>query len=109
MPLADLNQGRAKAWWTFNGTGTIAVRDAFNVASLTDIGTGSYTINTSISMLNINFSIFTTGDSTTATSLLAYSRAGLANRTSNAITIGNLNSSITSVDGDYCQGGVLGD
>jgi len=37
--------GSAKAWVNFNGTGTIATRDSFNVASLTDNGTGNYTVN----------------------------------------------------------------
>lgn len=35
----------AKAWVNFNGTGTIAARDSFNVASLTDNGVGQYTVN----------------------------------------------------------------
>lgn len=37
--------GSAKAWVNFNGTGTIAARDSLNVSSLTDNGTGSYTVN----------------------------------------------------------------
>ncbi|MCC6479998.1 MAG: hypothetical protein IT552_12410, partial [Sphingomonadaceae bacterium] len=35
----------AKAWVNFNGTGTVAIRDSFNVSSITDNGTGDYTIN----------------------------------------------------------------
>ena len=41
----NLVQGLAKAWVNFNGTGTIAARDSFNVASLTDTATGNYTVN----------------------------------------------------------------
>ncbi len=37
--------GSAKAWVNFNGSGTIAVRNSLNVASLTDNGTGDYTVN----------------------------------------------------------------
>lgn len=37
--------GVAAAWVNFNGTGTIAARDSVNVASLTDNGTGDYTVN----------------------------------------------------------------
>lgn len=37
--------GSAKAWVNFNGTGTIAARDSFNVSSLTDIGTGNYRLS----------------------------------------------------------------
>jgi len=38
-------RGIAKAWVNFNGTGTIAARDSENVSSLTDNGTGNYTVN----------------------------------------------------------------
>ena len=37
--------GSAKAWCYLNGTGTIAVVSSLNTSSLTDIGTGDYTIN----------------------------------------------------------------
>lgn len=34
-----------RAWVNFNGTGTVAIRAANNVSSITDAGTGTYTIN----------------------------------------------------------------
>jgi hypothetical protein len=37
--------GSAKAWVNFNGTGTIAARDSLNLSSLTDNGTGDYSVN----------------------------------------------------------------
>ena len=40
----EIAQGRAKAWVNFNGTGTIAIRDSFNVSSITDNGTGTTTV-----------------------------------------------------------------
>ena len=45
----------AKAWVNFNGTGTVAIRDDFNVSSITDNGTGDYTINFSTAMPNANY------------------------------------------------------
>jgi len=33
-----------KGWINFNGTGSIAIRDSFNVTSITDNGTGDYTV-----------------------------------------------------------------
>lgn len=45
VPTATVVNGSAKAWVNLNGTGTIAARDSFNVASLTDNGTGNYSIN----------------------------------------------------------------
>jgi len=40
----EIIQG-ATAWVNFNGTGTVAIRDSFNVSSITDTGTGYYTVN----------------------------------------------------------------
>ena len=52
----NLQQGLAKCWVNFNGTGTIASRDSFNIASLTDTGTGHYDPNFSNNMSNNDFS-----------------------------------------------------
>tara|TARA_R100000152_G_C6692790_1_gene124018 strand:+ start:241 stop:618 length:378 start_codon:yes stop_codon:yes gene_type:complete len=59
----QINQGRAKAWVNFNGTGTVAIRDNFNVSSITDSGTGVYTANFSSAMSNANYaSVVSTGN-----------------------------------------------
>ena len=51
-------QGIAKAWVNFDGSGTLAVRDSFNVDSVTDNGTGDYTVNfTSGALSNANYAI----------------------------------------------------
>ena len=39
----QLQQGLAKAWGRFTGTGTPAYDDSFNLGSITDNGTGNYT------------------------------------------------------------------
>ena len=39
----NLQQGLAKAWVNTNATSTAAIRDSFNVASMTDNGTGDQT------------------------------------------------------------------
>ena len=46
----------AKAWVNFNGTGTVAIRAAGNVSSITDNGTGDYTVNFTVAMTDINYS-----------------------------------------------------
>lgn len=46
----------AKAWVNFNGTGAVAVRDSGNVSSITDNGTGDYTVNFSTSLSSANYS-----------------------------------------------------
>jgi hypothetical protein len=35
----------AKAWINFNGTGTISIRDSYNISGISDNGTGDYTID----------------------------------------------------------------
>lgn len=40
-----LYPGSARAWVIFDGTGTVAISKSFNVASVTDLGTGQYRIN----------------------------------------------------------------
>lgn len=48
--------GVAKAWVNFDGTGTVRIRGAFNVSSITDNGTGAYTVNFTVAMPDVNFS-----------------------------------------------------
>ena len=59
-------RGIAKAWVNFNGTGTIAARDSENVSSLTDNGTGDYTVSYSNSFSSANYQIATSANNTTA-------------------------------------------
>ena len=52
--------GAAKAWVNFNGEGTVAIRQAFNVSSITDNGTGDYTVNFTTAMADANYAVFVT-------------------------------------------------
>jgi len=45
------------AWVNFDGTGTVAIRASYNVSSITDNGTGDYTVNFTTAMPDVNFSI----------------------------------------------------
>lgn len=45
-----------KAWVNFDGTGTVAIQADGNVASITDNGTGNYTVNFSSSIADANYS-----------------------------------------------------
>lgn len=44
-----------RAWVNFNGTGTVAIRAAFNVSSVTDNGVGSYTVNFTAALPDTNY------------------------------------------------------
>lgn len=57
VPVATVVDGSAKAWVNFNGTGTVAIRAAFNVSSITDNGTGDYTANFTSAISDSNYCI----------------------------------------------------
>ena len=65
VPVNTVVNGTAKAWVNFNGTGTVAIRQAFNVTSITDNGVGDYTVNFTNAMADANYSILATGQSST--------------------------------------------
>ncbi|CAB4139970.1 hypothetical protein UFOVP397_6 [uncultured Caudovirales phage] len=44
-----------RAWVNFNGTGTVAIRASGNVSSITDNGTGDYTVNFTNAMPDANY------------------------------------------------------
>jgi hypothetical protein len=47
----------ARAWVNFNGTGTVAIRASGNVTSITDNGTGDYTVNFTTAMPDANYTV----------------------------------------------------
>lgn len=53
-------QQACKAWVNFNGTGTVAIRESFNVSSITDNGTGDYTINFTNAFADTNYNFVST-------------------------------------------------
>jgi hypothetical protein len=63
----NLQQGLAKSWINFNGTGTIAITDSFNMTSITDNGTGDYTVTIANDMNAGNYAVATAGRQTTDT------------------------------------------
>ena len=50
--------GLCKAWVNFNGTGTVAIRASYNVSSITDNGTGDYTVNLTTAAADTNYAAF---------------------------------------------------
>lgn len=64
----------AKAWVNFDGTGTVAISDDFNVTSITDNGTANYTINFTNSMGNANYVVVVSTYMAASNSFAAYER-----------------------------------
>jgi len=48
-----------RAWVNFDGTGTVAIRASGNVSSITDNGTGDYTVNFTTAMPDANYALST--------------------------------------------------
>lgn len=44
-----------RAWVNFNGIGTVSIRAAFNVSSITDNAAGDYTVNFATAMSDVNY------------------------------------------------------
>ena len=57
VPVSTVVDGSAKAWVNFNGTGTVAIRASFNVSSITDNGSGYYTVNFTTSLSDANYAV----------------------------------------------------
>lgn len=51
------NDKVATAWVNFDGTGVVSIRDSFNVSSITDNGTGDYTVNFASALADSNYCI----------------------------------------------------
>ena len=67
VPSDTIVSGTAKAWVNFNGSGVIAIRRSFNVTSLTDNGTGNYSVNFTTAMVDADYCVSTTCSNTGAT------------------------------------------
>jgi len=73
----------ARAWVNFNGTGTVAIRASGNVSSITDNGTGNYTVNFTTAMSDANYAVNITSDS--AANNNGYNRTATTNTASAAV------------------------
>jgi hypothetical protein len=62
----------ARAWVNFDGTGTVSIRAAVNVSSITDSGTGNYRVNFTTAMTDNRYAIsgILAGDSDAAAGIL---------------------------------------
>ena len=72
-----------RAWVNFNGTGTVAIRASGNVTSITDNGTGDYTVNFTTAMPDANYATNVTPQATAVnTGLMGCLRHSVAPTTS---------------------------
>jgi hypothetical protein len=60
IPTVKSQQLIPTAWVNFNGTGTVAIRDSEGVSSITDNSTGTYSVNFTTTMADVNYSTVAT-------------------------------------------------
>jgi len=94
-----------RAWVNFNGTGTVAIRDSGNVSSITDNGTGDYTVNFTTAMPDVNYNVNglsqydQTNNALGSGVFLAISRFAAALSTGSVRVINNVGNNVTLYDG----------
>jgi hypothetical protein len=88
----------AKAWVNFNGTGTVAIRDSYNVSSITDIATGEYYVNYSTAFSNANYCAVATAGRSSANNPLAWFYIAGSNKSTTRLQVEAINTSNTYID-----------
>ena len=86
----------SKAWVNFNGTGTVAIRADGNVSSITDNGTGDYTVTFSNAIVDANYVTAGSGGGTSRSYL--FNKEGLSAPTTAAVRVRTLTPGISVND-----------
>lgn len=89
-----------RAWVNFNGTGTVAIRASGNVSSITDNGTGDYTVNFTTAMQDANYSTNAFGSvSTSAVAIVSGPITSTPSAT--AFRFKSYNASVVTSDAEF--------
>lgn len=92
----------ARAWVNFNGTGTVAIRASGNVSSITDNGTGIYTVNFTTSMPDANYAAGIVSNQI-QNAIRSSSVWGGSNPNTSGLDIVIRNGGGTNTDPEYCM------
>ena len=96
-----VNAAHCRVWVNFNGTGTVAINAQFNVSSITDNGTGDYTVNFSNALADANYVTGTIGNPGYSFITAIYDSAALP--TASALRITTRTSAFSVTDNPYTQ------
>ena len=98
----DTSNRVAKAWVNFEGTDTSNIRGSYNVSSISDRGTGLFTVNFSTAMTDANYAVNATSGHGSDTATTATARTGgTISTTACHICTGYRSSSSVLADMDY--------
>lgn len=87
-----------RAWVNFNGTGTVAIRASGNVSSITDNGTGNYTVNFTTAMPDANYSAVALSNEAASGSGTGVTARATGTATSSAFSVETVNFSAGRFD-----------
>jgi hypothetical protein len=76
-----------RAWVNFNGTGTVAIRASGNVTSITDNGTGTYTVNFTTAMPDANYAVSAFARRSTTSAPVYVGQGSTQTQTASAVQI----------------------
>ncbi len=86
-----------RAWVNFNGTGTVAIRASGNVSSITDNGTGLYTVNFTTAMPDANYAVVIYNNAESGTGQISFNNqfmGGAGARGTSSVSVASYNTSV---------------
>lgn len=101
--------GVAKAWVNFNGTGTVAIRRAYNVTSITDNGTGAYTLNFTTAFSDANYCVIGQSSISLASNGAYFQAPYNTTPSTTACRVQTMTPAGTATDCEWVQAAVFGD
>lgn len=104
VDVQNLASKVARAWVNFNGTGVVAIRKAFNVASITDNGVGDYIVNFTTPMPDASYCTLAGCSVSTATAYApTIARANVLVGSVRIQQLGSSNGPAVATDWDNCN------
>jgi hypothetical protein len=94
-----------RAWVNFDGTtntgGFCTIRGSANVSSITDNGTGNYTVNFTTAMPDVNYSVAANGGSATANRVNDVGPSAQSKLATTSVAINSINNANAAEDIDF--------
>ena len=96
-----------RAWVNFNGTGTPAISGSANVSSITDNGTGDYTVNVTTAMPDANYSFVGTSGAGAGHSAVVLSPYTYSTQSASSVRFRTFGSASTLQDQDFISAAIF--
>jgi hypothetical protein len=93
----------ARAWVNFNGTGAVSIRSSVNVSSISDNGTGDYTVNFATGMPDANYCLLATRAGSSTGSYVLGGNFYTTAPTTSAARVINVYPGVAAGDDTYCM------